>query len=173
MKKLIIITALLLTALSAQSQIGSASTNVNVTINEILSINVFNNNVNININNAEDVINGKTKQMLSHVQITSTVPYEVRVSASSNFIGQTSAEEIDIQHLKLNVTAGAGVNFSPQTDVTAIITTDLESGALLGSSTSGDVNRILDISYFMEGGEHLLVSPDTYSNIITYSIIPN
>lgn len=165
MKKLFLLSAILFATTAMKAQ-GSDVVNVNITINQLMALEVFNDQVNISITTPDEFANGKTQTMTSHLRITANVPYEIQANANGHFIGAT--ENIGIENLKASLTPLTGNStFTPAVAI-PMATTPI----VLGESNAGDIQRYFDVTYQLLGGPALLVTDGVYTSQITYTVMP-
>lgn len=164
-----IVVALILFAATKTNAQGSDVVNVNVVINQLMSLEVFGDQVTIGIATEDEFANGKTVTMNSHVRVTANVSYEIQSYANDNFTDGTNS--IGIENLSVSFSPLTGAStFTPSAAVPMVSTS--ASPITLGSSNGGDIQRYFNVAYDLEGGDHLLVEAGTYNSIITYTILP-
>ena len=171
MKKFIIcICTIIASCFSVKAQ-NNAQANLNVQLNTIQSIriNEGQSDVTIALNTADEYINGKSSSLQDHIEIMSSSDYEIKVSASSNLVGD--AASIDIGTVSIIPSLGSigestqgALNLSP-------INLSLADNTIVQSS-QGDSKRSFNIEYHVSGGEEYLNKPTgSYNTLITYTII--
>ena len=175
MKKLILTTAILLTAFAGAFAQSSADANLSVTINPIQTIQVNNANVNLNYSTTDHYKNGVTADRPNHLTVYSTGAFQVKVKASDLKATGTNTETIVASGI--TVTAANG-SLNPLANLTtkgavALPTTE---AATIFTSTQGGVDRNVNVTYKGAGGDAYINkyfktgSDNVYNTTVTYSI---
>lgn len=171
MKKILLSCALILSSTLAIAQIGSAVANVNVIIADVSSITINNGTtVNIDVNTPNHIINGNQAIITNHLAVTSSRPYHVTAKASQHltFNGQTI--DIGFLHLQLQNSTSGTPSLTPPTVINDYPLA-LTDGVNIISATVGDPQRMFDVTYDLDGGNHLIKPVGTYTTLITYTLI--
>ena len=150
---------------------SSAATNLAVELQSIQSITVneAQANVAIALTTASEYLNGKTSHQADHIKIMSSSNYEIKVSAATNLIGESSS--IDVGTVSLVPSLGSiggennnSLNMSP-------VALSLADTTLVQAS-HGDAERTFNVDYKVSGGADYLNKPTgIYSTLITYTIL--
>ncbi len=165
----------------AFSQIGSAETQVNVLIGQVLSIQVSQPSVNIDMGLSTHFINGNSSaQQTNHIQITSNNGYEVSVRSASQFFslnGNTST--LPVNTIMVQTTLGddlTGTNSSPSSSLSVNGSVPLStSDATVITSGEGESARGFHVTYSIpasQTGSYLNKEPGTYTTSIIYTVVP-
>lgn len=172
MKKIALLSYIIIciNSLNAFAQ-NSAGTNLNIQLNSIQSIriNEAQSDVTIALNTASEYINGKSTNQPDHIQIMSSSNYEIKVSAASNLIGESST--IDIGSVMITPTLGS--IGGPTEGTIQLNPVALSTGeSTIVQSTHGDIQRSFNVKYRVSGGTEYLNKPiGTYSTLVTYTIL--
>ncbi len=176
MKKIILTTAIILTALvGAFAQDDVATANLSVTINRIQTINVNNANVNLNYSSTEHYKNGVTEVRPDHLTVYSTGAFQVTVKAAD----LTSAGSETIAASGISVTAANGTT-KPLANLASSGAVHLQTdkASTIFTSTQGGVDRNVDVTYKGAGGDdyinkyfkNIAGTANVYKTTVTYSI---
>ena len=152
----------------------TASTNLQVVINSILSISVNNNSVTLTFNELEDYQNGVTTPMTSHLTITSILPYEVSLVADAGSLTATGTNDDEIAASAIRVEAPSSTNNDALPGKTLSAISSLSTTAATLISGSYAVAAPADVTYSVPQAkvatDILGKAPDTYTVALTYSI---
>ena len=166
-------------AVMAQS-IGSAQTQVNITIAQVQSIQVSQPTVTINMTQPSHFILGNASgQQSNHVRVSSSTAYQVTVKASTQYFSRngnsttlpvnTIAVKTAIGNLTNSTTAPpAGIQVAPQIMLSALPTTII-------TSPSGEWGRGFHVNYVIpetKSPSYLNREAGTYSTTVMYTLIP-
>lgn len=165
----------------AFSQIGSAETQVNVLIGQVLSIQVSQPSVNIDMGLTSHFINGNSSaQQSNHVQITSNNGYEVSVRSATEFFslnGNTTTLPVNTIMVHTEIgddLTGGGSN--PPASLSVNGSVPLSTGnATVITSGEGESARGFNVTYTIPASQtnnYLNKEPGTYSTSIVYTIVP-
>lgn len=160
MKKLITLFVLLFT-ITLSAQIGSASTNINIVLSEVYSIEVLQSNVNLIIDEASDIPAGTSTVLNNHIRIISNVDYEVSIAVNQNYTNGT--DDIPVDKVTLKLLDGATLINSIPLSL---------SGNIIIPLSNPTATRNINAEYILEGGDHLLVSAGTYTATATLTLTP-
>lgn len=150
---------------------NSAGTNLKIELQSIQSITVneAQSNVAIALTTASEYLNGKSSQQADHIKIMSSSNYEIKVSAATNLIGESSS--IDVGTVTLVPSQGSiGGDSSNNLNMNPVA---LSLGdTTLVQASQGDAERSFNVDYKVSGGAAYLNKPSgTYSTLITYTIL--
>jgi hypothetical protein len=163
----------------AQS-IGSAQTQVNITIAQVQSIQVSQPTVTINMTQPSHFILGNASgQQSNHVRVSSSTAYQVTVKASTQYFSRngnsttlsvnTIAVKTAIGNLTNSTTAPpAGIQVAPQIMLSALPITII-------TSPSGEWGRGFHVNYVIpetKSPSYLNREAGTYSTTVMYTLIP-
>lgn len=149
---------------------NSAGTNLAVELQSIQSITVneAQSNVAISLSTASEYLNGKTSQQADHIKIMSSSNYEIKVSAATNLIGESSSIDIGTVTLVPSQGSVGGENNNLNMNPIALSLAD----TTLVQASQGDAERTFNVDYKVSGGADYLNKPaGTYSTLITYTIL--
>ena len=150
---------------------GAASTNLKVQLQSIQSIriNEAQSDVAISLATASEYMNGKSSSQADHIEIMSNSNYEIKVSASTNLIGD--AGSIDINTVTVTPTLGSVGGATEGNIQLNPVALSLNDNTIV-QSFQGDAQRSFNIQYQLAGGEEYLNKPaGTYSTLVTYTIL--
>lgn len=163
------------------SQIGSAETQVNVLISQVLSIEVMQPSVNIQMGMMPDFINGADSgQQSNHIKVTSNTAYSVTIRAvTGTFSNNGNNTTLPVNTIQVETTVGDDLTGSGDpvpSGLQAMPNTPLsENESTIINSPVGESARGFNINYRIPGGQtnaYLNRPPGTYTTSIVYSIIP-
>jgi hypothetical protein len=167
--KLLYFAVMALGTLAVNAQ-GSAGANLSIELQSIQSIkiNEGQSNVAIALSNTSEYINGKSAAQANHIEIMSSSDYEIRVSAATNLISESSS--IDIGTVSITPTLG---NIGTPNSSIELNSVPLSLGeTTLVQSSQGDIKRSFNIEYSVSGGQAYLNKPTgIYSTVVTYTIL--
>ena len=175
MKKIILTTAIILTAFVGAFAQKTADANLSVTINPIQSIKVNGDGVNLNYASTEDYKNGVTEERQNHLTVYSTGAFQVKVKASN--LETTGAEKKTMDASGITVTAANG-SLNPLANLTSsgAVALPTTEAATIFTSTQGGVDRNVNVTYKGAGGDAYINkyfktgSDNVYKTTVTYSI---
>jgi hypothetical protein len=159
---------------------ASANTTLNVVLTDVRSIKVnpAQTTVSLNFANAADYQNGVVNTQPSHLEITSTNGYVVKVkSASANLVNGTNNIPVNTITLMPNVTAGnSGGSGTVVISLSSASITPVNlspTPTTIISSPTGQTKVFYDMKYGAQGGSsYINKAAGTYSTTITYTIEP-
>jgi len=169
------------------SNFSSAQTTGNTTLNVVLNdvrsikVNPAQTNVSLIFNNASDYTNGVSSNQASHLEITSTGGFVVKVKSSGpSLINGSNSIPVNTISLTPTVTASQNSNLVGATASTGgvvirtVSTTTLSAtDAQFINSPTGGTKIFYDVKYTSSGGPNYINKPaGTYTTTITYSIEP-
>lgn len=173
MKKINLLAAFLLfMAVGAKAQ--TATTNVHVQLDDVMSIAVNNSDVYLRFLQASDYVNGVTASHPAHLTVTSNKAYTLNVNAAGNLSGRTGNSDIlepGVVSISLPAT-GSNANLGGTlTPVGALATTNTP---LLTSATPA-AGKDIDVVYTVPStvsktNKILGKTADTYTTVVTYTI---
>lgn len=158
----------------SEDEIGaqsSADVTFSVKLRKLQSITVNNSAVSIDIETAEEYLNGKTDISNRQITLNSTSGYQVTVNASGNLVNESDNSFIPADAVRLSAGNTEG-------HVNSAVFSNVNLGAVQGSnvlidSDLGVLNRDFNITYSVEGGSHLLnKTPGNYSAVVSFVISP-
>jgi hypothetical protein len=150
---------------------SSADVTFSVKLRRLQSITVNNSTVSIDIETAEEYLNGKTDISDRQITLNSTSGYQVTVNTSGNLVNESDNSFIPADAVRLS----AG-NIEGQGN--SAVFSDVNLGSVQGSnvlidSDLGVLNRDFNITYSVEGGSHLLnKTPGNYNAVVSFVISP-
>lgn len=160
--------------------IGSAQTQVNITIAQVQSIQVSQPTVNINMTQPSHFILGNASGLQSnHIRVSSSTAYQVTVKASTEYFshnGNSTPLRVNTIALKTtignltnsNATSPAGLQIAPQIMLSTLPTT-------LITSPAGEWGRGFHVNYVIpetKSPDYLNREAGTYSTTVMYTLIP-
>jgi hypothetical protein len=175
MKKIILTTAIILTAFVGAFAQKTADANLSVTINAIQTIQVNTADVNLNYSTTEHYKNGVTEERPNHLTVYSTGAFQVKVKASN--LETTGAEKKTMDASGITVTAANG-SLNPLANLTSsgAVALPTTEAATIFTSTQGGVDRNVNVTYKGAGGDAYINkyfktgSDNVYKTTVTYSI---
>ena len=177
MKKLIVITALTIGAMilgtnNVQAQNTTATTTVNITLNDVISIDAgstaIGNTVDFNYATAADYNSDQTITKANSLKVTSTKNFNVKVKAGgANFMNGTNLIPVNV--LTIKAAAAAGTMGGTKTAVVLSATDQtLVTNAPLGSALT--LNLDYTIPAAKSSSSDILGKPaGTYTQTVTYT----
>lgn len=172
---------LLLCPIAALAQnIGSAQTQVNVTISQVQSIQVSQPTVTINMTQPSHFIQGNASgQQSNHVRVSSSTAYQVTVKANTAYFshnGNSTTLPVNTVAVKTatgnltnsNTAPPAGLQVAPQIMLSALPTTII-------TSPTGEWGRGFHVNYVIpetKSPSYLNREAGTYTTTVTYTLIP-
>lgn len=184
-KKILPIITLLMIALISTSLDAQTTTNttLNVVLNDVRSIKVNPSQTNVSLifNNADDYTNGVFSNQASHLEITSTGGYIVKVKSSGpNLTNGVNTIPVNTISLTPTVSSSQSANTIGATGSTGAVVVKIVSTTTLSStdaqfinSPTGSTKIFYDVKYASTGGPNYINKPaGTYTTTITYSIEP-
>lgn len=158
---------------------GSANTTLNVALSDVrsITINPIQTNVTLSFANADDYINGVSNTLGSHLLITSTGGYLVKVKSSGiNLVNGNNLIPANSISVTPNISAGSSTVKTGLTTVGVGFISSVQlspSPTLLIQSPFGANTVFYDVKYAASGGGAYINKPQgTYTTTITYSIEP-
>jgi hypothetical protein len=166
-------------AAMAQS-IGSAQTQVNVTIAQVQSIQISQPTVNISMAKPSHFLYGNDSgQQSNHIKVSSSTAYEVTVKASSEYFSHNgNSTSLPVNTIALKTVTGnltnsnavppAGLKVVPQIMLSTLPTTIIKSPV-------GEWGRGFHVNYAIpetKSPNYLNRESGTYSTTIMYTLIP-
>lgn len=160
--------------------IGSAQTQVNITIAQVQSIQVSQPTVNINMTQPSHFILGNSSGIQSnHVRVSSSTAYQVTVKASTQYFSRNgNSTTLPVNTIALKTTTGnltnsnaappAGLQVAPQVILSALPTAII-------TSPSGEWGRGFNVNYVIpetQAPSYLNREAGTYSTTVMYTLIP-
>ncbi len=165
----------------AFSQIGSAETQVNVVIGQVLSIEVSQPSVNIQMGVPSHFINGNSSApQANHVQVTSNTGYEVNVKAATQYFSLAgNVTTLPVSTINILTAVGddltgqgatppAGLQVMPEVQLSSTDNTVI-------NSIQGESARGFNVTYSIPANQadnYLNRDTGTYSTTIIYTITP-
>jgi hypothetical protein len=174
MKKLLIITSVLITAFSVNkaSAQTTGSTTLSVTLTKTQSITVNQTNVGLNFLTSADYLNGVNAAQANHLTFASTSGFSISAKAGTDLTGGTGGD-IPISTVNITPTTGT-IGTSPGGTATAQPLSKTTAAIIYTSgtaSTGGTAQASLNIDYKASGTDYLNRT-GTFSSVITYTIAP-
>lgn len=160
--------------------IGSAQTQVNVTIAQVQSIQVSQPTVSINMTQPSHFISGNSSGLQSnHVRVSSSTAYQVTVKTSTQYFSRNgNSTTLPVNTVAVKTTTGnltnsnaappAGLQVVPQIFLSTLPTTIITSPA-------GEWGRGFNVNYTIpetKSPSYLNRQAGTYSTTVTYTLIP-
>ncbi|KIO78644.1 hypothetical protein TH53_02565 [Pedobacter lusitanus] len=155
------------TASSFPASLPSKTMNssVQVNVSNIMEVVVQDPSVTLTVNTVTKYQQGVTTTMPNHVKVSSTVPYNVTVKASSSFLNSSGGVQIPVGVITIEGMAG-------QTGVTPVVLS--ASPQLIISSANPVIDRLLNLQYRIPSTQTsnlLNKAAGSYDTTITYSIV--
>lgn len=164
-------------SLNAQTYTGkSASTTLNVNLDNAYNIEIGQSSVSINMNSSEHYVSGNSSgNQYGHVVVGSTSGYEVKVSAASELLNGAAAIPVSTVTVRPQLGAYGGGGPAPTVTDLNLTDTSLEVGVqkTIISKDSGESKRSYDIDYAIfarHTAGYLNKTPGTYTTTVTYSL---
>jgi len=177
MKKFNLIAVILLfmvVGAKAQDQ-TTASTNVNVELNDVMSIAVNNSNVLLRFVNSADYLNGVSTPQPAHLTVTSNKAYTINVKATGNLSGTGSNNDIlDAGVVAVSIPSDGTNNGSLGGTLTPVNALTTGDNTLITAATPVTAKNI-DVLYTVPSSvsttnKILGKTADTYTTVVTYTI---
>ena len=165
----------------AYTQIGSAETQVNVLIGQVLSIEIMQPSVNIQMGMAPDFINGaESGNQNNYIKVTSNSAYCVTVRAlTGTFSNNGNNTTLPVNTINIQTTLGddlTGAGAASPPGLQTMPNTPLsENEMTIINSPVGESARGFNIKYKIPGGQsnaYLNRPPGNYTTQVIYSIVP-
>ena len=175
MKKIILTTAILLTAFVGAFAQTSADANLSVTINALQTIQVNNAGVNLSYSTTDHYKNGVTEARPNHLTVYSTGAFQVKVKASDLETTGDNPKTIAASGITVTATNGDANPLANLTSSGAVALPTTEPATIF-TSTQGGVDRNVNVTYKGAGGDAYVNkyfktgSDNVYKTIVTYSI---
>jgi len=177
MKKFnLIVAVLLLMVVSAKAQNDqtTGSTNVNVELNDVMSIAVNNANVFLRFVNSSDYLNGVITPQPAHLTVTSNKAYTINVKATGNLSGTgVNNEVLDAGVVAVSIPS-TGDNASLGGTLTPVSALAVGDNTLITDATpvtAKDIDVIYTVPSSISTTDKILgKTADTYTTVVTYTI---
>ncbi|MFH6937718.1 hypothetical protein [Flavobacterium sp. FlaQc-30] len=172
---------LLLCPIAAMAQnIGSAQTQVNVTIAQVQSIQISQPTVNISMAKPSHFLLGNDSgQQTNHIKVSSSTAYEVTVKASTEYFSHNgNSTSLPVNTVAVKTVTGSLTNSTAQPPAGLQVVPQIMLSALPATiikSPSGEWGRGFHVNYAIpetKSPSYLNRESGTYSTTVMYSLIP-
>lgn len=155
------------TASSFPATLASQTMNssVQVNVSNLMELIVQDPSVTLTVNTTANYQQGVTTTMLNHVKVSSTVPYNVTVKASSSVLSSSGGVQIPVGVITLEGMTG-------QTGITPIVLS--ASPQTIITSANPTIDRLLNLQYRIPSAQTsnlLNKTAGSYNTTITYTIV--
>lgn len=155
------------TASSFPATLASQTMNssVQVNVSNLMELIVQDPSVTLTVNTTANYQQGVTTTMPNHVKVSSTVPYNVTVKASSSVLSSSGGVQIPVGVITIEGMAG-------QTGITPVVLS--ASPQLIITSANPAVDRLLNLQYRIPSTQTsnlLNKTAGSYNTTITYTIV--
>ncbi|MBW2961833.1 hypothetical protein [Mesonia aestuariivivens] len=170
---------LLFLPLAVKAQIGSAQSQVNLIVRELMSVEIKQSSVMINMNLPSHYKFGNNSGMQhNHIKVTTTSNYVLSVSTTAqNFSYQGLYSSLPVNTVQVEAFLGDLNPYLNASDVTFNSNVSLSSAKVnLLSSHSSETSQSFDVNYTIPTSkvDHFLNIPSgSYKTTVIYTIIPN
>lgn len=169
-KGVLILGSLLMGSLLYSQQKADVQLSVNLADFQSISLNESQKQVDVDLKTVNDFKNGKSSERENHIEVTSTSKYEVKVSASSELIGESAS--IPVKTVSLTPSLGDSGNENSELSFLNVALSTTNQTII--RSNTGDINRSFNIAYHVAGGEEYMQKPEgAYKTTLTYTILPD
>lgn len=141
------------------------NTSAQVLIDDLSELIVQDPSVSLAFNTAATYKNGVTTQKPNHIKLSATVPYDVTVKASSNFLTSGTGVQIPVGVITIE-------GMPSQTGITPVVLSATAQKII--SSANPGVDRLLNLQYRVPAAQtpNLLgKTAGTYSTTVTYTLV--
>lgn len=141
------------------------NTSAQVLIDDLSELIVQDPSVSLTFNTVAAYKNGVTTQMPNHIKLSATVPYDVTVKASSNFLTSGTGGQIPVGVITIE-------GMPSQTGITPVVLSSTAQKII--SSANPGIDRLLNLQYRVPAAQttNLLgKTAGTYSTTITYTLV--
>jgi len=160
------------------AQIGSAASQVNLIVNELMSVEIAQSSVLINMNLPSHYKYGNNSGIQqNHVKVTTTSNYTLTVSATNqNFTLNGLATNLPVNIIKIEASIGSlNSNFnSGQVSINSGVQLSASQSNLL-SSHSNETQQTFDVKYIIPTSEtpnFLNIPSGNYKTTVIYTVVP-
>ncbi|HZH70548.1 MAG TPA: hypothetical protein VFD80_08870 [Flavobacteriaceae bacterium] len=167
-----IISMLMIVSSAVRGQIGSAEAQVNLSLAQVMSVEVGHNSVVIPMDLPVHFQNGNSSgELINHLQVNSILPYFLRVRAEESTFsldGMVTPLPVSVIRIDATVNSGTGVTTATPLYLSA------SSGDVL-QSTANEVSQSFNVSYSIpqaQTSSFLNREPGVYTTTVIYTIVP-
>ena len=173
MKKFNLLAAFaLFIAVGAKAQ--TATTNVHVQLNDVMSIAVNDADVHLRFLQASDYVNGVTASHPAHLTVTSNKAYTLNVNAAGNLSGGTGNNDIlepGVVSISIPATGNNGNLGGTLTPVGQLGTTNTPLLTSATPTAGKDIDVVYTVPSTVSKTDKILgKTADTYTTVVTYTI---
>lgn len=165
----------------AFSQIGSAETQVNVLIGQVISIEVTQPSVNIDMGLSTHYINGSSSgQQTNHIKVTSNNGYEINVRATTEYFSLNgNMTTLPVNTIMIATSLGDDLTGSGSAAPASLQINNpvplSTSNTNIVSSGEGESARGFHVTYSIPASQtsnYLNKEPGTYTTNVIYTVVP-
>ncbi|MGV8094385.1 MAG: hypothetical protein AB2L24_21220 [Mangrovibacterium sp.] len=159
-------------------QAAHAQTSDEVTLNvtlvaaQSISVNATQKTVTLTFDDATDYQNGVTSEQASHLEVSSTGLFQVKVNTSTEDLVYDDENNIPVSTVTVTPVYASGTDPDPDADATGVSLSTTATTIL--DSDDGTAQTFYNVTYFASGGaDYINKSAGTYTTTVTYTISPD